>query len=264
MATLLPPFRDPVPWRRLDVRLLTVDCGNSTLDCMVHDDEPAHRSQLGHTDRGALAALLERAPCAIAATSNVAGGLDTLAALAAERRIPFAVAGHQLPCPLESDYTTPATLGSDRWVAAFAAHHGFGEACVVVDCGTAVTIDLVDANGRFRGGMIAPGAATMAFGLAQRAPVLPAADLGAVPLAVPRSSKDAVSSGVLHAFCGVVERAVRALADAADDPQLRVVLTGGEAAIYAKHGTLPVTPVPDLVHRGLVELWSRLQPQSNG
>ena len=60
-------------------------------------------------------------------------------------------------CGVSNAYSDPATLGIDRWAAVVAAHHGYPGAVCVVDCGTAVTLDLVTAGGEHRGGLILPG-----------------------------------------------------------------------------------------------------------
>ena len=64
-------------------------------------------------------------------------------------------------------YTVPGQLGVDRWAAIVAAWHEQQTAVLVIDCGTAITIDYVDAGGRHRGGLIAPGLGTMRQSLSQ-------------------------------------------------------------------------------------------------
>ncbi len=98
----------------------------------------------------------------------------------------------------------------------------------------------------------------MAFGLGKRAPALPLADLSAVPTNVPVTSADAVNTGVVTAFCGGIDRAVVALAEGAGVDGPILVITGGDAELYVRHGRLPTQHVPDLLHRGLAELWHTL------
>jgi type III pantothenate kinase len=178
----------------------------------------------------------------------VNGGLEPLAAVLQGRGIRLELAGRDLPCPLATAYADPSTLGCDRWVSALAGFTGFG-ACVVVQCGTAITVDAVDAGGRFLGGAIAPGLGAMARGLAVLAPALPA--FAAPAAAVPAVSSEAcVQAGVTLAFVGAVERLVDEVAASLPAGSARL-LTGGDAELYVRHGRRRLTHVPDLLHRGL-------------
>ena len=237
-------------------RVLTIDRGNSNIDCMLHDPAGAGwRQRLDPARLSLLRDLLQRAmPERAIGASVVAGGLDAAAAMLGELGLALPLAGSELPCPLRIDYPQPARLGVDRWLGALAAWRRFGPA-VVVDCGTALTVNLVglrDGEGTHMGGAIAPGCATMAAGLRARAPGLPEARAGTVVLPA-RDPEAAVATGVTLAFCGAVERLVADLAQAAGLAGAPIVVTGGEAELYLRHGRLRTHHVPDLVHQGL--LW---------
>ncbi|MCR9247573.1 MAG: type III pantothenate kinase [bacterium] len=251
-------------------RCLTIDGGNTTVTCRCDGDElvvasnPAARGE-------ALVQLLafareQHADRAVAVTV-VESVRELLAAATTDLAIPLAFAGEELPCPLGMDYRTPETLGNDRWVGALAAWHEFGPS-VTVDCGSATTVNLVaaatdGAGGVFRGGAIAPGLLAFVAGMAERTPALPAADLDAEPVAgsaaatgveVPaRSTANAVTTGVLRGYAGLVERLVGDTLRSARGPAT-VVVTGGNAARLLRHSRLRARHVPDLVHRGLLRL----------
>jgi type III pantothenate kinase len=229
--------------------LLTLDRGNTTLDCMLHPG--GARVRLDPARAADLHRFLGERPARCIAASVVPQGLLPAVAVLAELGVPMQVAGTDLPCPLRLDYETPATLGVDRWLGALAAWRIFG-AAVVVDCGTATTASVVDGEGVFRGGAIAPGPGAMAAGMAGRLPHLPTADAargGAMPA---RSTQAAVDTGLLLAFCGGVERLVaEALATCRG---AKVVLTGGHAPLYLHAGRLQPAHIDDLVHRGLRQL----------
>lgn len=233
--------------------LLTVDCGNSTIDCLRHDDGSRLLFDVAATDRAALFAFLHRpglrrtlACCVV--RDRLA---DVEAALTAVG-VPVCLAGRDFAYPLPLDYETPQTLGADRWVGAFAAFRQHGRA-VVVDCGTATTVNLVEADGTFRGGPIAPGLRAFAAGMRAVTPELPAPRLDERPALPPRSSQDAVDVGVLLGYCGMVERLTAAMLAVARGPA-QVVLTGGNAARLLLHTRLRARHVPDLIHRGLRDL----------
>ena len=141
--------------------LVTVDCGNSTIDCLRHDD--GARARLPHEAAVELCGILAGAR-RIVAVSVVPASLAALRMVAERCGVPVACAGIELPCPLRLDYATPATLGADRWVGCLAAHREAGRA-IVVDCGTATTVNLVEEDGTFRGGPIAPGLRAFELGM---------------------------------------------------------------------------------------------------
>lgn len=233
--------------------LLTLDCGNSTLDCLDHATGRRLRWPHG-ADRAVLDAFLSEVPagrCAGVAVNHHAV-LDHCAHLLERRGLRLLRVGVELSCPMPLDYETPQTLGADRWLGALAAHRRHG-AAVVVDCGSATTVNVVDAAGVFRGGAIAPGLGALAAGMAAATPRLPAARLGSRPSLPPRSSQAAVDTGVLLGFCGMVERLVadhrRVLRGSAT-----VVVTGGNADLLLSHTRLLPVHEPDLVHAGLAQL----------
>lgn len=235
--------------------LLTLDLGNSTLDWMLSGPAGAQRGQVDPDDREAVEALLEPRPDAVLACSVVAARMRPVADWIADAGVPFALAGAELPCPLQLRYHDPAELGADRWVAAVAAERAFG-AAVVVDCGTAVTVDVVSERCHL-GGAIAPGWAAMAYGLERLAPGLPAVSRDPGPRDMPpRTSEDAVRAGLLLGFAGSIERLVSEVESASGVANPARVLTGGEAELYLAHGRLEFAHVPDLLHRGLRLLWA--------
>jgi type III pantothenate kinase len=193
-------------------------------------------------------AALPQPPTRAVGSTVVAGGLDGIARALHARGVALEVAGRELVCPLELAYATPATLGTDRWLVALAAWRAEG-AAIVVQCGTAITADAVDARGRFLGGAIAPGLRAMAKGLAGAAPALPEWSSPDEVLLPATTSQASVDAGVTLAFCGAVERLTQDLRVAL--PQAKLLLTGGDAQVFVRHGRVPCTHVPDLLHQGL-------------
>jgi type III pantothenate kinase len=230
-----------------EAELLTIDIGNSTIDSWRR---PQRRSRCSSAapDEHQIAELAHGAGRCIVASvvpSALAAVERTLAGLGRRAE----VAGRELRCPLAIDYDRPESLGADRWLQALAAHHRHG-AAVTIDCGSATTVNVVDARGVFRGGAIAPGLEALVAGMRFNTPLLPAAELDA-PVAMPaRSSAAAVTAGVLLGFAGLVDRLATdgraVLGDGAP-----VLLTGGNAARVWPLLRSPVDLVPDLVHEGL-------------
>lgn len=233
--------------------LLTADCGNSTIDVIDHragsrrwfDSAEGARQTLAEFLRGA-------AGCRLVASSVTDTSLRVLSDAAASASLTLEVAGRDLPCPIPLDYQPSSALGTDRWLGALAAFRLHG-ASVVVDCGSATTVNCIDGQGVFRGGAIGPGLGAMARGMSLLTPGLPSADLDGFATIPAKSPERAVTAGLLLGYAGMVERLVAScVASAAVD--VRVVLTGGNAGRLLRWTRLRGTHVPDLVHRGLVEL----------
>jgi type III pantothenate kinase len=195
---------------------------------------------------------------------NVAGG-------AIERQIGAAARRAGLPAPrwvrsvasaegVRNAYREPRRLGADRWVALIGARaaHPRRVLCIV-SVGTAVTIDLLDARGRHRGGLITPGPSLMidallarTAGIRRRAGGAPVAmDLGADPdLFWARDTRNALRAGARQATAALIAQArhaARALLQSAP----RLLVTGGGAAAIAALLPAAVRYEPDLVLHGL-------------
>lgn len=230
--------------------LLTLDRGNSTLDAMLHG--PGGRRQRLDPTRGLASFLASDRPTDCVAVTVVPDGLGAVERELEHLGVRLRLAGRELPCPLPLDYATPATLGPDRWLGALAAHRRYGRA-IVVDCGSATTGNLVESDGTFRGGAIAPGLQALVAGMRQQTPHLPAAEPERAAALPARSSAASVDAGAMLMFCGGVERLCADLLRAARGPAT-VVLTGGNAGHYLRHGRLQPIHCDDLVHQGLVLL----------
>ena len=156
--------------------------------------------------------------------------------------------------PLEVRVAEPHRVGIDRLAGAAAAALAKdpGRPAIVVDCGTATTVNLVAATGAFLGGAILPGPALMARALAEgtsRLPEVTALDHAPPPPLPGRSTQEAIAAGIGWGIRGAVARLVaEARRSFAEDPQ--VILTGGSAGIV--RDCLPgVLELPDLVLAGI-------------
>lgn len=150
---------------------------------------------------------------------------------------------------ISNAYAAPERLGVDRLLAMIAARRTCAGPVMVADCGTAVTVDFVDAAGRFGGGVIAPGLALMHGALSRGTHALPQVEPGAGPT-LALSTDGAMASGCLLAIAGLIAMVASEIkASAGQDPEC--VLTGGDAP-----RVIPMLPMachhdPDLVLRGL-------------
>jgi type III pantothenate kinase len=160
-----------------------------------------------------------------------------------------------IPLPIRVD--EPSRVGIDRLVAALAADRlrERDRAAIVVDLGTAITVDLVEPDGAFAGGAILPGIATSARALAEKTDALPQVDLeflGHPPAALGKSTVPAIESGIYWGAIGSIrELATRLSAPFPTSPDL--FITGGAsrqvADLLKTDGT--VRHVPNLVLSGI-------------
>jgi type III pantothenate kinase len=151
-------------------------------------------------------------------------------------------------CGVRNGYRNPAQLGSDRWAAMIGARALVGgKPVLVVVCGTATTIDFVDAGGTFAGGVILPGIGLMIRSLHEGTAALPDADGQYVDS--PNQTVDAIVSGSHHALAGAVERVYRM--HHGGHPALICLLSGGAARAVAPRLSIPFRLHDNLVLEGL-------------
>lgn len=232
--------------------ILCLDAGNTRLKWGVRDVAVWHsQGACVHADCAGLAAALpagiERIIACNVAGSEVATRIEALAATLGEPLDWFRSSASC--CGVTNGYDNPAQLGADRWAALVGARGLHAGNALVVMAGTATTIDVLDVDGKFRGGLILPGLKLMRQALARNTAGLPEAR-GAYRH-LPTNTDDAIVSGALLATLGAIERmAFRSFDDAAS-ADFCVLLSGGAADALAPHLGLPLRRVDNLVLEGL-------------
>ncbi|MCX7097857.1 MAG: type III pantothenate kinase [Methylococcales bacterium] len=142
-------------------------------------------------------------------------------------------------------YLQPEKLGVDRWLALVAVRKYHQTAACIVDCGTAITVDLIDADGQHLGGYISPGLMLMKKSLAAGTSALEFNGSEAV-FGAANSTAAAIYSGTLAAAVGLIGHVLSQQAQ-----PLRLILTGGDAGLIAAQLNVKATIDKDLVLRGL-------------
>jgi type III pantothenate kinase len=182
--------------------------------------------------------------------SNVAGPAmaERLRGLCAQWSCPMEFVTPQTQqCGVRNGYRQPERLGSDRWAALIAAWHRTRGACLVVNCGTATTVDALSQEGEFIGGLILPGVLLMQQSLLRSTARL-SAQSGELR-DFPKNTEDALQSGVLRATLGAIEHQYGLLAVRHAAPYC--VLSGGAAESVRAHLSIPLDQVDNLVLHGL-------------
>jgi type III pantothenate kinase len=188
------------------------------------------------------------------AISNVAGA--TVAAKlaawadAAWSVEPIFAAVRREAAGVSTRYESIEQLGVDRWLAALAGYAIADGAAVIVDAGTATTIDLVEDDGAHLGGSIAPGLSLMVASLTRNTARLRLDSIERVDR-VATNTNAAISTGCIDAVAGGIER-MRQRAQALLGREPPWIITGGEAAMVMEICEIEFRHVPDLVLRGLV------------
>jgi type III pantothenate kinase len=157
---------------------------------------------------------------------------------------------HTTPIPVKNRYGSPRTLGADRLAAAVGAHTIFpGKTVLVVDFGTAITFDIVTAQGEYLGGNISPGAATRFRALHEFTGKLPMLSLSDVSEFPGRDTNTAIENGVTLGIVAETEYYIETAR--ANFGASETIFTGGDADYFGKRVKFPIFASPDLVFQGL-------------
>ncbi len=166
------------------------------------------------------------------------------------------VVGEDLEYPMEIRLANPREVGADRIVNAVGALGRYAPPLVILDFGTATTFDVVDAEGRYCGGVIAPGINLSLEALHRAAAKLPRVAVQPPPEVIGTSTVTAMQSGIYWGYVGLIEGLVQRIREAFGGP-MTVVATGGLAPLFAAHCEVIEHVDRDLTMAGLLEIYTR-------
>lgn len=233
--------------------ILAIDAGNSRVKwgCYEHGAWSA-MGAIVHDQLDSMAtALHEAAVPQKIIVSNVAGPQvqqNIASALEHFNVPPRWLKPANMCCGVTNGYDDPSRLGSDRWAALIGARHEKAGPLLVVNAGTALTIDAMTAAGEFLGGLIVPGPRLMMRSLTTGTAQAHAIDGEFSQF--PTNTRDAIYSGALNAALGAISRMDEALA-AHTGSSSTCVISGGAAAALIPRLSSPTHEVPHLVLLGL-------------
>ena len=223
----------------MDINLLVLNAGNSRLAIGVFEaGELTHTLRLPHAERNEWPAKIAEAwekikdsdEAAIVGASVNPGVLEPLEHVVKQttgQRIAWV--GRDIDLPMKVLTKEPRETGVDRVLNVAAAYEQMEKACVVVDAGTAITIDLCNDAGEFLGGAIAPGVTAMLDALHEKTAKLPKVEFEIPADPVGRDTAGAIRSGIYHGIRGMVKELVESYATKLGTwPDL--IATGGDAA----------------------------------
>ena len=244
---------------------LAIDIGNTCVDLGLFADGDLVRHQKhrsgppDNTELSRLFAPLDPPLIGVAIGSVVAElGEAYVAACRAYTRGPVLHIHGSWDWGLQIDYDDPNHVGVDRLAAAAAAHRmtPAGQAAIIADAGTALTVDAVDAKGTFRGGAIAPGLRLGLNALSAGTSLLPQIELDPTAPILGKNTAAGLRSGALHGSAALVEGLCARMAAELDE-LTAIFLTGGDSPLLHPHIAGVDTCDPALVLRGLALAYSR-------
>ena len=164
---------------------------------------------------------------------------------------PLVVGKPECHLPIEIRVDNPAEVGADRLVNTIAAYDRYGGELIVVDFGTATTLDTVAHDGAYVGGAIAPGINLSLDALHSAAAHLPRIDVTMPPQALGRNTVHCMQSGIYWGYVGLIEGIAKRIAEErAQD--MKLIATGGLSPLFARGSEMIEAFDPNLTMHGLV------------
>lgn len=237
-------------------RSLIIDMGNSSTKLAVYSDGAlTHRQRTGKVTCELLASIIEAHDIDEGILSSVARNDYSIDDYLQQRLKRYMRLSHSTPLPIGIDYATPHTLGCDRIATAVAAWElNRNAVSLVADAGTAVTIDVVDAQGNFVGGNIVAGVTTRLKALHDYTSALPLVETEGDTPQWGYNTVTALRSGaVLGVVAEIEASAARVKAQLGCD-HVTIFLTGGDGPLLAKHMRPQVRLENDLLTNGLYRI----------
>lgn len=150
----------------------------------------------------------------------------------------------------------PQDAGADRIVAAVAGHKQFGGPLISIDFGSATTFDIVDEDGNFVGGVLSPGIQLSIEAFYLMTARLPRIKVEKTDKVIGKATVPAMQSGIFWGYVGLIEKLVSMIKAEYGKP-MKVIATGGLAPLFLEATDVIDETVPDLILRGLLEIWRR-------
>ena len=255
------------------MNVIAVDIGNTNIDIGFYlGDEEKSIKSIGGRSRAKLADHLKSTwaeiPIVEGSTEEIRDGVIVVSSVkpqwtemirqiaADELGEEILVIGQDIPLPMSLWVDEPDKVGTDRVVSAAAAYAVTGDAVVVADFGTAITIDLIDEKGIFLGGVIYPGFEMSSKTLEENTAQLPRTKISKPKAPYGKNTADAINCGIYYSALGTLEEVIRRYAEEIGKwPQ--TVITGAAAKIIKDDCGFIDSFVPSLVIKGIVLAYKR-------
>ncbi len=169
-------------------------------------------------------------------------------------KVKSVIVGRDVIVPIKNLYNNPKQVGQDRLVGAYAACELYGEPVIVIDLGTAITLDVVSEKREYLGGIIVPGIHITAETLFERTALLPLVEITKPKALIGKDTQQSILSGIFYGYGEMLKGLIKLLShDSKIKP--KVIITGGHAKLMAEYIKESVDVVdPDLFLKGLALL----------
>jgi type III pantothenate kinase len=235
--------------------ILIIDSGNTFIKWGLHDCcSWVFQGKVKQKESAILAQTWKNIPePSSIIISNVAGDVaqKNLAELCSIWKTkPHWIIALQQQCGVRNFYSDPGQLGSDRWAALVAAWNQELQASLVINIGTAMTVDVLTNSGDFLGGLILPGPDLM-FNVLKAHTAIPCAELGNFE-SLPVCTGDAIYSGVIQSLVGAIERMKQVLCMHLGYSMQNCIISGGASSLILPYLGVQAKVVDNLVLEGLL------------
>lgn len=247
--------------------LLAIDIGNSTVKFGIFENEilrnkfsiASVRTQTADEIYSQILPHINSAISAVIISSVVPDLKNSFRELSIKHfKTEPVFVGHNFDFGLKIKYFPLETLGADRMVDAFAAVAKYGKPCIVCDFGTATTIDAVNSESKYLGGIITPGFNTLSEALFIKTAKLPRVEIKKPENIIGNSTISSIQSGIFYGYIGLVEGILqRMIKELGENP--RIIATGGFARLIAENCPMIESVDENLLLDGLRMIYERMK-----
>ncbi len=240
---------------------LLLDIGNTSIHAGIADEHLEHTFRLTEADLDPLLEHWEEAhpdhPPDHILMASVNPGIEEAVRshISSVWDQPIVRFGSDIPVPIDVHISAPEEVGEDRLLNATAIWHRYNQAAIAVDCGTAVTFDIVNSSGAFVGGVIAPGISISAKALHDHTAMLPEITPVSTDEVFGQNTETALQTGIYHGFTGMVRYILAEIKEDLDEDPL-VIGLGGDIHLFDQPEQLFDRIDPVLTLKGLLDAWS--------
>ena len=229
--------------------MLAFDVGNTNIVMAVFDGQKLSRQWRFHTDEKKTADEYEALVRSMLSASDLTPEqLDGAIISSVVPRLSFVLSqmarklidkepirvNPTLNLGIHMDVDSPEKVGQDRIVNAVAAYHRFQNSVIIVDFGTATTLDVVSSEGVFQGGIICPGMEIIAEALVSKTSQLFRVDLEPPKQLVGKNTTDSIKAGLFYGYTGMIESLITQLMQEVQNPETLIIATGGLSNVVSK------------------------------
>jgi len=227
---------------------LCIDIGNTSAKIGFFDNEKLIKVKHDVTDRGIIKIVGASKPSNVM-ISSVRKGIGRLIERC-NKMTPTILLDHKTAIPIKSEYESPETLGVDRISSAVGAKFLYPDkACLIVDLGTCITIDLLDSDGVYQGGSISPGLKMRLKAMHKFTSGLPLIAANSSPELIGKTTKECIQSGAINGTAAELESIIGRYQQFFED--LIIIFCGGDAIFFESKINHHIFALPNLVLIGL-------------